>query len=78
MDPAVQTIMAKDINIMARTSTFSNPLVIRPEGYQVKGIEECAIVDIPEDDVLMKDQSEVTGERVHDDFEVVSLFDDEN
>ncbi|MEG0076451.1 DNA topoisomerase IV subunit A [Anaerorhabdus sp.] len=76
LDPDKQAIQAKDIPLMAKDATFSNPLVFKNGWYYVKGIEECKIVDGPMDQMISMDQSAEVEEKVHDDFEMIDLFED--
>ncbi len=64
-DPDAQTLKASDVPIKPRESGFSSPLVLR-SGWQIlKEIEECRIIDIPED----------ADRTVHSDVEQQTLFD---
>ena len=72
----VKTLMAKDVAIMNRVATFSNTITFKGDFYSVQDIEECRIVDIPEGAELV-DESEDVEQRVHGDFEMMDLFNQE-
>jgi topoisomerase-4 subunit A len=66
-DPEIQTIRSADIPLRPRDGGYSSPLVLKA-GWQIRsGIEECRIIDIPED----------AENTIHDDIEKLSLFDEE-
>ncbi len=76
IDAEVQNLQAKDIPLMAKDATFSNPLVLQKGWHFVKEIEECRIMDKPEGEDLMLDQSDDIEEKVHEDFEMIDLFEE--
>ncbi|MFV0479658.1 MAG: DNA topoisomerase IV subunit A [Anaerorhabdus sp.] len=71
-----KVIQAKDVPLMAPDATFSTPLQFNENYSYVPGIEECKIVDTPEGEELMKDQSDETNEKMHEDFEMIDLFEE--
>ncbi len=64
-DPEKQILKATDIPIRAKDAGFSAPLVLKNGWRLHRGIEECRIIDIPEN----------AEDDVHDDIEKISLFD---
>lgn len=76
IDGEQQLLQAKDIPLMTKDATFSNPLVLQKGWHYVKDIEECRIVDQPEGEDLMLDQSDEIEEKVHQDFEMIDLFEE--
>ena len=65
-DPDLKHIRAVDIPLKPRDAGFSTPLELKA-GWQIRsGIEECRIIDIPED----------ADATMHDDIEKISLFDE--
>lgn len=64
-DPEKQILKATDIPIRAKDAGFSAPLVLKNGWRLHRGIEECRIIDIPEN----------AEDNVHDDIEKISLFD---
>ncbi len=66
IDNGIKTISAKDIPLMAKDATFSMPINFEGNFYYIKGIEECKIIDIP---------NEIFEEEiVHNDFEQMNFF----
>ena len=63
-------LKASDIPLKATDSLFASPLELKGEWYKQKEIEECRIMDKP--------LVEVNDEKVHEDIERISLFDEEN
>ena len=63
-------LKASDIPLKATDSLFASPLELKGEWYKQKEIEECRIMDKP----LL----EANDEKVHEDIERISLFDEEN
>ena len=63
-------LKASDIPLKATDSLFASPLEIKGEWYKQKEIEECRIMDKP--------LVEANDEKVHEDIERISLFDEEN
>ncbi len=63
-------LKASDIPLKATDSLFANPLELKGEWYKQKEIEECRIMDKP--------LVEANDEKVHEDIERISLFDEEN
>ena len=66
-DPEVQVLKASDIPLKARDTGFSAPAVLLKGWTVTPGIDECRIIDIPED----------ADHTVHSDVEKISLFDEE-
>ena len=64
-DPQRQDLKATDIPFKSRDSGFSSPLVLQAGFARLKGIQECRIIDLPEE-----------GEEVHQDIERMTLFDE--
>ncbi len=77
LNPELTTIQAKDVPLMNKEATFSTPIALEGDWSYVKGIEECKIIDVPQEESLMHDQTQDMAERVHDDFEMIGLFDEE-
>lgn len=67
MDPELQAIACRDISLMSKEATFSNPLELNVNWFIVKGIEEVKIVDQPQ-------TADLLDEKAHDDFEALTLF----
>lgn len=67
MDPELLTIACRDISLMSKEATFSNPLELNVNWFIVKGIEEVKIVDQPQ-------TADLLDEKAHDDFEALTLF----
>lgn len=67
MDPELQAIACRDISLMSKEATFSNPLELKANWFIVKGIEEVKIVDQPQ-------TADLLDEKAHDDFEALTLF----
>jgi topoisomerase-4 subunit A len=67
-DPELQELRASDIPYKTRETGFSAPLVLKQGWDILKGIDECRIIDIPENN----------DDTVHDDVEKISLFNQEN
>ena len=63
-------LKASDIPLKATDSLFASPLELKGEWYKQKEIEECRIMDKP--------LVEANDEKVHEDIERISLFDEEN
>lgn len=63
-------LKASDIPLKATDSLFASPLELKGEWYKQKEIEECRIMD--------KLLVEANDEKVHEDIERISLFDEEN
>ena len=63
-------LKASDIPLKATDSLFASPLESKGEWYKQKEIEECRIMDKP--------LVEANDEKVHEDIERISLFDEEN
>lgn len=63
-------LKASDIPLKATDSLFASPLELKGEWYKQKEIEECRIMDKP--------LVEANNEKVHEDIERISLFDEEN
>ena len=63
-------LKASDIPLKAADSLFASPLELKGEWYKQKEIEECRIMDKP--------LVEANDEKVHEDIERISLFDEEN
>ncbi len=76
LDQERYILQAKDVPLMAKDATFSNPISFKNGWYFVKGIEECKIIDGPMDDLLTMDQSAEIEEKVHNDYEMIDLFED--
>jgi topoisomerase IV subunit A len=64
-----QDLKASDIPLKATDTTFASPIELTVGWYKQKGIDECRIIDKP--------QNAVEDEVVHEDVERISLFDDE-
>ncbi|NLC96584.1 MAG: DNA topoisomerase IV subunit A [Erysipelotrichaceae bacterium] len=62
-------IVGKDIPIMARDATFSNPLTLNNGWYFLKNIEECKIIDL-----VINTTEEKIEEEIHDDYEQIDIF----
>ena len=67
-DGEIQTIRSADIPLKPRDAGYSAPLVLKNGWSLRRGIEECRIIDIPAD----------AENRIHDDIEKLSLFDEED
>ncbi len=66
-DPEKQELRATDVALKSRDTGFSSPLVLK-DGWQIRqNIEECRIIDIPQD----------ADSTVHDDIEKISLFEED-
>ena len=63
-------LKASDIPLKATDSLFASPLELKGEWYKQKEIEDCRIMDKP--------LVEANDEKVHEDIERISLFDEEN
>lgn len=74
----MQKIEAKDIPLMSCDSTFSSPIVLEDGWFLEKDIEECRIIDFPENDTLMIDKSEDVIENNVGEYEMLNLFGDNN
>lgn len=74
LDSEYKTLQAKDVPLMSKDSTFSAPLALGNGWSYIKGIEECKILDRPEGDEIILDQSNEVEEKVHEDFEMIDLF----
>ena len=67
-------IEAKDVTIMSKESTFSNVVEVNANFYILKDLQECKIIDRPQNDELMQDQSD----KLIGDYEMLDLFDENN
>ncbi len=74
---SLQKIEVKDIPLMSCDSTFSTPLTLDDGWFLEKDIEECRIIDQPEDDTLMVDHSQDVEENNVGEYEMMNLFGDE-
>lgn len=72
MGKTVQKIACRDISLMSKEATFSTPLVFEKDWYRMRGIEEVRIIDIP----ASKTEFQIIDEEVHDDFEMMNLFEE--
>ena len=63
---------------MSCDSTFSSPMVLEDGWFLEKDIEECRIIDFPENDTLMIDKSEDVIENNVGEYEMLNLFGEEN
>lgn len=63
-DPEIQTIRSSEIPLKQKDAGYSTPLVLKPGWNLYRNMEECRIIDIPED----------ADETVHEDVERISLF----
>ncbi len=70
------SIQAKDVALMTKDATFSNPIVLSDSFSYTPGVEECKIIDIPVEDQLMSDQSDRVSEKMHEEFEMIDLFEE--
>ena len=70
----IQKLISKDISLMSKDSTFSNPLTLANNWYLVKQIEELKLVDLVIED-LKKGQSEkdTYDDKAGEDFEFISF-----
>ena len=70
----IQKLISKDISLMSKDSTFSNPLTLANNWYLVKQIEEVKLVDLVLDD-LKRNQSEkdTYDDKAGEDFEFISF-----
>ncbi len=64
VDTSEHVLRSSDVPLKPRDTGFSQPLELEEEWDIIKGIEECKIIDIPED----------ADDEVHDDVEKISLF----
>ncbi|MGM9940941.1 MAG: DNA topoisomerase IV subunit A [Bulleidia sp.] len=63
-DPEIQTIRSSEIPLKQKDAGYSTPLVLKPGWSLYRNMEDCRIIDIPED----------ADETVHEDVERISLF----
>ena len=63
--PEYVQISAKEVTMMSKESTFSNPLSIKDMWYEVKGIDEVEIIDTPQ----VSNQEEES----HNDIEMIQF-----
>ena len=59
---------------MSKESTFSNVVEVNANFYILKDLQECKIIDRPQNDELMQDQSD----KLIGDYEMLDLFDENN
>lgn len=64
IDEEVHDIKASEIPLKQKDAGFSNVIDLKPDWYLYENMEECKIVDIPEN----------ADSQVHDDVEKISLF----
>lgn len=64
VDSSEHQLRASDVPFKARDTGFSQPLELEETWDIIKGIEECRIIDIPQD----------ADNEVHEDIEKISLF----
>ena len=76
LDIEYKVLQAKDVPLMSKDSTFSTPVVLSNGWSLVKEIEECKILDRPEGEEIELDQSAEVEEKVHEDFEMIDLFEE--
>ena len=66
VDTTEHVLRSSDVPLKPRDTGFSQPLELENEWDIIKGIEECRIIDIPED----------ADDEVHEDVEKISLFEE--
>ncbi|MFV0380566.1 MAG: DNA topoisomerase IV subunit A [Anaerorhabdus sp.] len=75
-DPNEIIIQAKDVPLMQKDATFSSVVDLSNAYIYEKQIEECLIVDVPNDENLMEDKTSETAKKSFENFELLDLFDE--
>lgn len=70
----VEKMISKDITMMSKESTFSNPLSLSENWYLLCGIKEIKVIDLPLDEITKSDfDKKENDENYREDYEFISL-----
>ena len=67
-------IVSKDITMMSKESTFSNPLSLKENWYLLCGIQEVKVIDLPLEEITKSDSDKKENDdNYREDYEFISL-----
>ena len=70
----VEKVISKDITMMSKDSTFSNPLSLKDNWYLLSGIQEIKVIDLPLDEITKNDaDKKENDDNYREDYEFISL-----